>query len=163
MQRHIEMTQLLSDLNRQIAEAEALTNSPEDDESRRKNEQSLADLRARRDDTKRELEAVLKAQHEQLKTEPGPKLRGRERFNTHTRVRMELLFKWHEREEAERLLRTLSTERERFAALRLSGGNLDKLKEAIALGKADYRDLLLEAGFASHEEQHQRWWPGQPM
>jgi hypothetical protein len=154
---------LLKDLDQQIAEAESLTREPNDTETRRQNTQLLAELLKRQDDAKEKLRELLIAEGKQFENEPRPKLRGRERFNTHTRVRMELLFTWDKRAEAERLLRVLSSERERFAALRLSGGNLDKLKEAVALGKSDFRDLLLEAGFANDGEQHQRWWPGQPM
>ena len=87
----------------------------------------------------------------------------RERFDMHTRVRMELLFTVPDRAEAERLLRTLDSQRERFAALKVSEGNLEKLRDAIAMGKSDFRDLLVAAGFASHHEKHQRWWPGQEM
>ena len=52
-------------------------------------------------------------------------------------------------------------ERFRFAALKLSGGQIDKLKEAIALAKADWRDLLVAAGFASSVDAHRQWFPGQ--
>lgn len=41
----------------------------------------------------------------------------------------------------------IELERFRFTALRVSGGNLDQLKEAIELAKADWRDLLLQAKF----------------
>jgi hypothetical protein len=87
----------------------------------------------------------------------------REHFDMHTRVRMELLFAVADRPEAERLLRTLDSQRERFAALRVSEGDLEKLQNAVALGKSDFRDLLCAAGFADHHEKHQRWWPGQEM
>jgi hypothetical protein len=164
MDRHIELTALRADLDQQIAKAEALTKAPHDAETRRLNEQLLTELLARREDAMAKLREELISEHDRLKnSRPNPKLRGRERFNMHTRVRMELLFSPADRAEAERLLRILSTERERFAALRLSGGKLDKLNEAVALAKSDYRDLLLAAGFAAHEEKHQRWWPGQQM
>jgi hypothetical protein len=51
----------------------------------------------------------------------------------------------------------------RFAALKLSEGDLEKLKRAMEVGNTDYRDLLVAAGFASHHELHQRWWPGQEL
>ena len=87
------------------------------------------------------------------------------KLNTHTLVRVERLFKWADREKAKTLLLDFSgidpleTERLRFAALRVSDGNLAKLTEAIEMGKQDFRDLLVVARFASHPEQHQRWWP----
>jgi len=161
MSRHFELTQLLSDLSRHIADTEALVKASIDADTRRQNAELLAALLKRHADAKDELTDFLVADHERLKKKPEPKLRGRERFNTHTRVRMELLFRYDKRAEAERLLHLLGTERERFAALRLSGGDIEKLKKAIELGQSDFRDLLLEAGFASDAEQHQRWWPGQ--
>jgi hypothetical protein len=39
-------------------------------------------------------------------------------------------------------------ERVRFAALKLSDGNLSRLRRAVNLGQVDFRDLLMEAGFA---------------
>jgi hypothetical protein len=39
-------------------------------------------------------------------------------------------------------------ERVRFAALKLSGGRMDKLREAVKLANTDWRDLLVAAGFA---------------
>jgi hypothetical protein len=50
-------------------------------------------------------------------------------------------------------------ERFRFAALKVSNGNLDKLREAIELAKYDWRDLLLAAGFANDATEHNRWLP----
>jgi hypothetical protein len=50
-------------------------------------------------------------------------------------------------------------ERFRFAALKLSDGNLDKLREAIELAKTDWRDLLMAAGFANDSAEHNRWLP----
>jgi hypothetical protein len=86
---------------------------------------------------------------------------------------LELLFERADRPEAKQLLLGLTddrirhnpneAQRVRFAALRVSGGNLEKLAQAIELANGDYRDLLLEAGFASHHELHQRWWPGQEL
>jgi hypothetical protein len=48
------------------------------------------------------------------------------------------------------------TERLQFAALKLSGGNLERLKEAIELGHRDFRDLLMAAGFGE-VTAHQQW------
>jgi hypothetical protein len=50
-------------------------------------------------------------------------------------------------------------ERIRFSALKLSAGNIDKLKDAIKLAKADWRDLLVAAGFADDITAHKRWIP----
>jgi len=51
-------------------------------------------------------------------------------------------------------------ERFRFAALKLSGGQIEKLREAIHLAKADWRDLLMAAGFGN-PETHKQWFPGE--
>lgn len=48
-------------------------------------------------------------------------------------------------------------ERFRFAALKLSGGNLRKLKDAVQLAKTDWRDLLVSAEFAEHINAHRHW------
>jgi hypothetical protein len=50
-------------------------------------------------------------------------------------------------------------ERFQFAALKLSNGNFLKLKEAVELAKADWRDLLVAAKFANDEEAHKKWEP----
>jgi hypothetical protein len=163
MERHFALALALSDLCRHIVDTESLINQSRDAETRQQNEQLLSGLLKKYAGVMEELRDLLIAGHERSQKIPSPKLRGRERFNTHTRVRMELVFSKEKRAEAERLLHLLSTERERFAALRLSGGDLEKLKKAIDLGRADFRDLLMEAGFANHHEQHQRWWPGQQM
>jgi hypothetical protein len=41
--------------------------------------------------------------------------------------------------------------------LKLSAGNIDKLKAAIELAKTDWRDLLVAAGFADDTTAHKRW------
>jgi hypothetical protein len=51
-------------------------------------------------------------------------------------------------------------ERLRFAALKLSAGNIDKLKDAIRLAKQDWRDVLMAAGFGTDVTAHKRWVPG---
>lgn len=56
----------------------------------------------------------------------------------------------------------LALERYRFAALRLSGGRLDKLKSAIELAKTDWRDLLMAADFGNDAEAHLKWTPMPP-
>jgi hypothetical protein len=50
-------------------------------------------------------------------------------------------------------------ERFRFAALKLSEGNLQKLREAVQLAKIDWRDLLVAADFADDVKAHNRWFP----
>jgi hypothetical protein len=48
-------------------------------------------------------------------------------------------------------------ERFRFAALKLSQGDLQKLRSAIKLAKSDWRDLLVAAGFANSADAHKEW------
>lgn len=96
-------------------------------------------------------------------------MKGPVRLNTHTIVRLERLFKFADRQKAKDLLlqwrdqrfcdQQSEAERVRFAALKVSNGDLKKLAQAIELANQDYRDLLVEAGFANHHEEHQRWWP----
>jgi len=50
-------------------------------------------------------------------------------------------------------------ERLRFAALKLSAGDLEKLKDAVEIAKRDWRDLLVWAGFGSSLDAHLRWDP----
>jgi hypothetical protein len=50
-------------------------------------------------------------------------------------------------------------ERLRFAALKVSHGDMEALKKAIDLAKLDYRDLLCAAGFAWSPTKHERWLP----
>ena len=52
-------------------------------------------------------------------------------------------------------------DRFRFAALKLSEGNLTKLDEALHLAKTDWRDLLMAAGFGESSTVHQAWLPVQ--
>ena len=87
----------------------------------------------------------------------------------HTIVRIERLFKWADRHQVQDILiqwrdqracdSPAEAERVRFAALKVSDGDLAKLAEAIELANQDYRDLLVSAGFAGDPEEHQRWWP----
>ncbi len=48
-------------------------------------------------------------------------------------------------------------ERLRFAVLKLSGGNMNRLRAAIALAQEDWRDLLIETSFADSFDGHTRW------
>jgi hypothetical protein len=50
-------------------------------------------------------------------------------------------------------------DRFRFAALKLSCGNLDRLRDAVRLAKTDWRDLLVAAGFAERIDAHASWLP----
>jgi len=54
---------------------------------------------------------------------------------------------------------SIAMDRFRFAALKLSGGDLKKLRDALALAKADWRDLLMAAGFGSDIDAHKTWLP----
>ena len=54
-------------------------------------------------------------------------------------------------------------ERVRYAAMKLSGGRLDLLREAIELAKLDWRDLLMAAGFGEDITAHEPWWPGERL
>ena len=50
-------------------------------------------------------------------------------------------------------------ERVRFAALKVSRGELEELKSAIKLAQIDWRDLLVSAGFATDVGAHNEWTP----
>jgi hypothetical protein len=50
-------------------------------------------------------------------------------------------------------------ERLRYAALRFSGGRLDRLAAAVAQAKKDWRDLLMASDFAHDLRAHQKWRP----
>jgi len=95
-------------------------------------------------------------------------------LSTETEKRISLLFPPNERQ----LVRTVlfeecgnnlpflenldqrQLERFQFAALKLSEGKLDKLNDAIVLAKADWRDLLMAAGFGD-VDAHKSWLPAQ--
>lgn len=48
-------------------------------------------------------------------------------------------------------------ERLHFAALKISEGELGKLEQAVLLAEADWRDLLMAAGFARDTMAHHTW------
>ena len=48
-------------------------------------------------------------------------------------------------------------ERVRFAPLTLSQGSMEKLRAAVKLANADWRDLLVAAGFADAADVHKHW------
>jgi hypothetical protein len=106
---------------------------------------------------------------------PAP--RKESRLSPETERRVNLLFRPEEQNAAATLLITecgnnlpgleildeYQLERFRFAALKLSNGNLDKLRQAIALAKDDWRDLLVAAGFGNDVTEHNRWLPNPPI
>ena len=50
-------------------------------------------------------------------------------------------------------------DRVRFAALKVSAGDLEALRRAVEMARTDWRDLLVAAGFAHDSEEHRRWNP----
>jgi hypothetical protein len=50
-------------------------------------------------------------------------------------------------------------ERIRFAVLKLSAGNADRLRRAIHEAQIDWRDVLVAAGFAESVMAHAGWMP----
>jgi hypothetical protein len=80
--------------------------------------------------------------------------------------RIRALFSDADVAEAERLIATFvrdvirgGSQRIEFAAVRYSAGDLARLREAIELGRADWRDLLVAADFADDLHAHERWLP----
>jgi hypothetical protein len=59
-------------------------------------------------------------------------------------------------------LDSVGLERYRYAALKLSGGDLTALRDAIELARRDWRDLLVAAGFGHDPGAHRGWFPPQP-
>ncbi len=56
-------------------------------------------------------------------------------------------------------LDAMQLERFRFAALKVSEGQLAKLRSAVQLAQTDWRDLLVVAGFAEDLDAHEAWAP----
>lgn len=50
-------------------------------------------------------------------------------------------------------------ERIRFAVLKLSGGDIEELRIAIEAAQADWRDVLMWAGFGESVTAHENWRP----
>ncbi len=79
--------------------------------------------------------------------------------------RLRTLFAPNDREAAAELLESHgaagvgSSERILIAALKLSGGDLERLVDALVLAETDWRDLLVVAGFAYDTGAHLKWWP----
>jgi hypothetical protein len=91
-----------------------------------------------------------------------------------TRARLLGIFREQDTAEAERLLAEdcgetlplignsampIGLERIRFAALRVSGGDLRRLRGAVQLAHTDWRDLLVSAQFAEDINAHRKWQP----
>ena len=53
----------------------------------------------------------------------------------------------------------VSLERIRFAVLKLSEGTMEGLRTSIELAQADWRDLLMAAGFGDNVTAHEEWSP----
>ena len=86
----------------------------------------------------------------------------RPRLSPGTRRRLEIVFAKEDQPAAEAILVNectnppLGSERIRYAALKVSGGKLEGLTKAVQLAKADWRDLLLSAGFGEITA-HKQW------
>lgn len=82
-----------------------------------------------------------------------------------TRDCIEILFHPEDRERARAVLlgdwghAARELERCRIAALKLSDGDLARLEQAVRLGRRDYRDLLVAAGFGNSTSAHLQWRP----
>lgn len=92
-----------------------------------------------------------------------------------TRRRLDLLFEGSERAQVERILLQEcgaavvgsdagpewegAVERIRIGVLRCSEGQLTKLRDAVALARTDWRDLLVASGFADDVNAHLSWMP----
>ena len=48
-------------------------------------------------------------------------------------------------------------DRIRFAVIKISDGNIEELKSAVKLAKIDWRDLLVNVGFAKDINSHNIW------
>ena len=92
-------------------------------------------------------------------------------ISTETARRVEALFRPVDRAEAVLLLESRcgrnlpmleqaspsELERVQFAALKLSGGDLGELRQAVVLAETDWRDLLVAAGFQHDPAAHRSW------
>lgn len=95
-------------------------------------------------------------------------------LSKNTRARVEAIFPEEDRDRvADLLLRECGdnlplvgtsyrelAERIRFAVLRLSGGNFERLVEASREASIDWRDCLVAAGFGDDPKAHLAWEPG---
>jgi hypothetical protein len=92
-------------------------------------------------------------------------------LSTRTAKLVDVLFSEGQRETARSLLEDhcgtnlpslsdldpIQLERYRFAAIRISNGDIESLERAIALANTDWRDLLMEADFGHDTQAHERW------
>ena len=90
-----------------------------------------------------------------------------------TRVRLEALFPKEEQSAAAKLLMESCGDglpltdwakedfwdRIRFAVLKLSSGDLKKLKQEVEGANCDWRDTLMAAGFGRDADAHRTWAP----
>ena len=87
-----------------------------------------------------------------------------------TEARVQRLFSSSHASEARRLLEAdcsqgvagwelAGLERLHAAVLKLSGGSIPGLLDAIALAQTDVRDALVSAGFGVDPNAHESWWP----
>ncbi len=80
-----------------------------------------------------------------------------------TRKRLEEVFPPSDHAIAASLLEQMTHEQEsglercHLAALKVSEGRLDELRDAVALYRIDFRDLLVAAGFAEDVTAHLKW------
>lgn len=51
----------------------------------------------------------------------------------------------------------VNMERIRFAAIKVSSGQINKLYGAVDLAQKDWRDLLVYSGFANSDNDHEVW------
>jgi hypothetical protein len=97
------------------------------------------------------------------------------RLSPGTRRRVDHLFQPEDREAAAQLLvdecgtglpfcsdlDARALERVRYAALKVSEGDLSRLREAVSQANVDWRDLLVAAAFNGDVHAHESW-PGAP-
>ena len=95
-------------------------------------------------------------------------------LSAETRRRVEALFDGAARASAVELLATRcganlplwipadprGLERIRYAALKLSHGDLGELRRAVDIAQVDWRDVLVAAGFGHDPRAHEAWFPG---
>jgi hypothetical protein len=53
-------------------------------------------------------------------------------------------------------------DRVRIGAIKMSDGDMAKLRQAVEVAKVDFRDLLVAAGFGNDARAHRRWEPLPP-
>ena len=100
-------------------------------------------------------------------------MKGNAKLSAGTLERIAVLFPLEERGEVSKILREecgnnlpflqnqdeIGRERYRFAALKLSEGNREKLRQAVKLAKRDWCDLPVAAGFADRIAAQGSWTP----